>query len=278
MTGISDYGHWTSTKTERTLKAHRNSGLELVYVANGDLDWDYDGQRVPVSHRQVSFSWPWETHGAVNARVPACELYWVVIPLARDYARPQKRVQLHPSLHVPPGEETDLLDRLRSTTPPVVAASSLLRTAFPELVCALRDHPEAMPVRIRSLVLLILSEIAMASRQQATSPTSEALTRVRHFLQELHAHCDEPWTLDSMAQACDLKRSRFTALVKEHSGDSPVQHLNRVRVARARTLLATTPSSVTEIAFACGFSSSQYFSTVFRQFYGQAPGEVRGKA
>ncbi len=275
MISIKDFGHWTSTKTERSLPAHRNPGLELVYVAHGDLDWDYDGRRVPVTHRQVSFSWPWQTHGAANARLPACELYWVVIPLARDYARPQKDVRLHASLNIPPGEARNLITCFRAVSPQVISASSLLRTAFPELIRELRDGRTSASFRIRALVLLILSEVAEASQTHTSTDTHDAMIRVRQFLAALEAHCDDLWTLDAMAQACDLKRSRFTALVKELSGDSPIQHLNRVRVARARTLLATTEDSVTDIAFSCGFSSSQYFSTVFRQFYGHAPGETR---
>ena len=78
-----------------------------------------------------------------------------------------------------------------------------------------------------------------------------------------------------MARACGLGRSRFALLFKAVSGDSPIQYLNRVRVTRARSLLCSSNATITEIAFACGFSSSQYFSTVFRQFYGEAPREVR---
>jgi transcriptional regulator GlxA family with amidase domain len=39
-------------------------------------------------------------------------------------------------------------------------------------------------------------------------------------------------------------------------------------VERARRLLRTTNLSVTEIALACGFASSQHFARVFQQFTG----------
>ena len=56
---------------------------------------------------------------------------------------------------------------------------------------------------------------------------------------------------------------------------TPNDFLLRVRVEKARELMANRGKTVTEVAFAVGFSSSQYFSTVFRRYTGQTPGEYR---
>jgi AraC family 4-hydroxyphenylacetate 3-monooxygenase operon regulatory protein len=275
MIRITDFGQWIASKNGRWMHAHRNPGLELVYVENGAIDWDYDGQTVPVAPKQVSFSWPWETHGTVDARVPTCELYWVVLPLAKAYTRADRHVHLHPSFNIGRDEEQKLLTALRSPPLPVVSASALLRLAFPELVMELTKGASTNALRVRSLVLLILSEIATSVDKQPTERPDEAVARVNTFLANLRGSCDELWTLDSMAEACDLGRTRFTLLVKEVSGESPIQRLNRIRIAKAHDLLLTTDGTITDIAFACGFSSSQYFSTVFRQFYSATPSEVR---
>jgi AraC-like DNA-binding protein len=78
-----------------------------------------------------------------------------------------------------------------------------------------------------------------------------------------------------MAAACGLARTRFAELVREVTGETPIRLLNRARVRRARQLLVRTDRSITEIAHACGFASSQYFATVFRQFTGRAPASAR---
>lgn len=247
----------------------------MVYVANGQIDWDYDGQIVSVVPRHLSFTWPWQTHGAMGARMPACALYWIVLPLARAYKQPPRTVHYHPSFHIPPAEERHSIALLRAVATPVVPASPLLRALFPELINELRTHGMRDALRLRALILLLLSEVTRAAGSAPTTLPDPAAQRVRIFVESLGKRCGEPWTLQSMAAACDLGRSRFTALVKEISGDSPIQYLNRVRVAEAHRQLLTSHSSVTEIAFACGFSSSQYFSTVFRQFYEMAPRELR---
>jgi AraC family L-rhamnose operon regulatory protein RhaS len=70
------------------------------------------------------------------------------------------------------------------------------------------------------------------------------------------------------------RRTQFSAYCKELTGLTPLQYLLRCRVEQATRLLAERPElSITDIAFACGFNSSQYFATIFRSATGCAPSE-----
>ncbi len=100
---------------------------------------------------------------------------------------------------------------------------------------------------------------------------------VEQFLEELEHALDEPWTLERMAAAAGLKRSRFEHYVRRLRNMTPVQYLAARRVERARRLLRERPElSITEIALECGFSSGQYFATVFRRLTGHSPRQERG--
>lgn len=102
--------------------------------------------------------------------------------------------------------------------------------------------------------------------------------KVRAFLDQLQARCDEAWTLESMAEDCGLGRSAFTTLCRQDTNMTPIEFLTSCRLKRSRELLQNhREMSVTEAAFACGFHSSQYFATVFRRAYGQTPREWRSK-
>jgi AraC-like DNA-binding protein len=54
----------------------------------------------------------------------------------------------------------------------------------------------------------------------------------------------------------------------------PGEYLLRRKVRRAGELLAGGDVSVTEVAQALGFSSSQYFATVFRRYRHQRPSDL----
>jgi AraC family L-rhamnose operon regulatory protein RhaS len=99
---------------------------------------------------------------------------------------------------------------------------------------------------------------------------------VRLFLEALHRRIDEPWTLESMAEACGIGRSQFSTLCHKTINLTPMTYLNDLRMEHAASLLGKNPlMSVTEIAFRCGFQSSQYFARVFRMKYGASPGAWR---
>jgi AraC family L-rhamnose operon regulatory protein RhaS len=55
-----------------------------------------------------------------------------------------------------------------------------------------------------------------------------------------------------------------------------VEYLTRRRLEAAARYLQDQPdASVTQIAFLCGFQSSQYFARVFRERLGESPSEHR---
>ena len=56
---------------------------------------------------------------------------------------------------------------------------------------------------------------------------------------------------------------------------SPMEFLAMKRIEKAKELLRDTDLRVTDIAYHCGFQSSQYFSTVFRRYTSRTPAEFR---
>ena len=99
---------------------------------------------------------------------------------------------------------------------------------------------------------------------------------VELFLTSLSDQVEHPWPLESMARQCGLRRSRFTHYCYELTNMLPLEYLNRCRIERAcRILSINHEKTITDVAFECGFSSSQYFATVFRQHLGMAPNLFR---
>jgi AraC-like DNA-binding protein len=74
-----------------------------------------------------------------------------------------------------------------------------------------------------------------------------------------------------------LSSSRFQALFKQKTGIPPAEFALRARVAEAARRLALPGTDVTSVAFALGFSSSQYFSSVFKRFTNLSPSGVLRK-
>ncbi len=81
--------------------------------------------------------------------------------------------------------------------------------------------------------------------------------------------------IQAMAEAVHLTPRTLQRKLKSLTGRTPAAYLREYRLARARRLLLSSDDSVTDIAHACGFSSSQYFSRTFRDEHGAPPEKWR---
>ncbi len=115
------------------------------------------------------------------------------------------------------------------------------------------------------------------ARQYARLQTPAAqvalrLSRVQLFLE---AHSTGAVTQTQLAQVAGCSRATLQRWFRAAHGTSVIDHLNRLRVARARQLLLTTDDAVAEIARRCGFTDANYFTRVFRRVSGLTPRAVR---
>jgi AraC-like DNA-binding protein len=273
---IERFGYWPLDKRRR-LGSHRNSGLEIVLVMRGHLTWHVEGQVETVSPGSVFFTLPWETHGSVHEREAGCELSFAVVKLDRPYRRFSKSFGFAKSLGMDQSALRILRESLLGAPKRSWPATGRLAKLFPELIEEL-SRPIASTDAIAALVRLLLIELQRSIAGQALAPTpAPSLHRVHSFVDRLVNECHRPWTLSSMAGACNLGRSRFTALLEQVTGDTPMMALNRARVDRAQALLRATDWPVTRIAMDCGFGSSQYFAGVFKAYAGTTARRYRAR-
>ena len=78
-----------------------------------------------------------------------------------------------------------------------------------------------------------------------------------------------------VAKAVGLSPSWLSAKFKEEVGMGITEYLNNIRIQKARELLQDSDAMIYEISEQCGFASSQYFSTMFKQLTGKTPNEFR---
>jgi AraC family L-rhamnose operon regulatory protein RhaS len=73
--------------------------------------------------------------------------------------------------------------------------------------------------------------------------------------------------------------TRFISSFRLVTNLPPVRYLSQARVNKACRLLMEKPERpITEIAFDCGFSSSQYFANVFTGQVGCSPRDYRKRS
>ncbi len=91
----------------------------------------------------------------------------------------------------------------------------------------------------------------------------------------LDEHFAEPLRVEQVAASVFLSPDRFTEVFARTVGCTPRDYLRHLRVECAKSLLRTTPHSISEIGMQAGFNDPAYFTRVFRAATGKSPREYR---
>ena len=93
----------------------------------------------------------------------------------------------------------------------------------------------------------------------------------------LKSNLSYKWTLEDMTAESNVGITTLTHLVKENTGYTPANYLIYLRLEKAKELLVNSNKKLTDIAYDCGFYSSQHFSSTFSKWVGIAPKDFRIK-
>ena len=109
------------------------------------------------------------------------------------------------------------------------------------------------------------------SEVKVKSPDEKLLERVMNSINN-HLN-DSDLSVDMIAEDVGISRVHLHRKMKELTGQTPHDFIRNIRLKQAANLLATQGMNVTEVMYACGFSNSASFSTIFKKFYGMSPRE-----
>jgi len=102
--------------------------------------------------------------------------------------------------------------------------------------------------------------------------TFARLCRSRDFLA---ANIDQPVRLDDAARVACLSPFHYHRMFARAFGETPSEFMRRLRIDRAKQLLARDHLPVTQVCLSVGYESLGSFSTLFRSAVGQSPAGYR---
>lgn len=98
------------------------------------------------------------------------------------------------------------------------------------------------------------------------------LKKVLNYIRKTYS---QQITLKDMAQVAGVSPKYFCSFFKNMTAKTPVEYLNSYRIEKAAAKLLASDSSVTDIAYSCGFNDLSYFIKVFGDFKGISPKQFR---
>ncbi len=173
-----------------------------------------------------------------------------------------------------------LIDLLRNPLVIDVSTSPTTRRAMQALISEMTRPRTGRRAMIRALLLQCMIEMLRA-RLEAGDPNVLWLGALADpgLWNALRAMLDDPGaphSLERLADAAGMSRSRFAERFQNAYGRAPMTFLRELRLARAAQLLSEGRDPVKRIAQKVGFTSRSAFTRAFTEAWGQSPRGFRG--
>ncbi|MGV3710649.1 MAG: AraC family transcriptional regulator N-terminal domain-containing protein [Gemmatimonas sp.] len=141
-----------------------------------------------------------------------------------------------------------LLDCLMHPTSSRILAPATIREIYYRILCG----PHGGVLR------------ALAESEDDTGP-------LRDVIRYIHEHFAGDIAICDLARLAHMSPSTFHERFKAATGDSPMQYIKSMRLAKARTLMRQRQWSAKSIARTVGYQSYSQFSREYRRRYGKSP-------
>ncbi|MHC1767955.1 MAG: helix-turn-helix domain-containing protein [Verrucomicrobiia bacterium] len=279
LPGISTVGFWDAPGPQSWgLDWHRNEGIEITYLSRGRIDFQVDAEEFRLESGHLTITRPWQRHRLGRPNIGSSRLHWLILDVG--VRRPNQAWKWPGWIILSPCDRQRLTVLLSQNEQPVWLGNGEIAACFDRLAQLVdTERPTDAQTKVRlSINELLVMLLDLLQEKKATLDAGLTSTRrtVELFLSALPHHVDQPWTLAEMARQCGLGTSAFTDYCRQITNLPPGKYLARCRVEAAKSLLRAKPeSSITSVAFDCGFQSSQYLATAFRRITGQSPREFR---
>ncbi|MCQ2506384.1 MAG: AraC family transcriptional regulator [Lachnospiraceae bacterium] len=132
---------------------------------------------------------------------------------------------------------------------------------------------------LMNFLMTILREMVVMPEKETTSLQFESYRKsyvVNQIISFLHNNYDKKISLDQIAHNMYLSPVYISKLFKEETGESPINHLIKIRIGKACELLENMDSgNVRMIAEAVGYEDVYHFSKLFKKYMGVSPQTYR---
>ena len=153
--------------------------------------------------------------------------------------------------------------------------TALRRAMLLALRAYLRDTPEApfaCMAQVNEIFAILLSDtpyrVLSDTENMTQTRNAERMHRILHYLE---THYSEPVRLSEIAEREGLTQTYLSHLFREQLHIPFQDYLARLRLEAAMLLLRQSDTTLTDAAYACGFSDPKYLNRSFQKNLGMSP-------
>lgn len=134
------------------------------------------------------------------------------------------------------------------------------------------------PFERMHIFLQILQKLALSEEYENLKASGFELIyrpndqqRIKTIFNYVQNHFDQAIDLQTIADTINMTRQSFCRYFKQCTGQTFSEFVNQFRISQATQMLASTPGSIGEISYRCGFNNLSTFNKQFKKTTGMTP-------
>jgi len=226
---------------------------------SGEALLDYNGQSYIVRPGQIFWiDCTKPQHYRTAPGQDGCHLLWV-----HFYGMP---CDAYYKLFLAQGEGRNVVDS---------ASDMAIRSLLETLLKLYREGGNTLQDDIQASAMLTQLMTHCIQSAGASSGANRLPGYVVNARSYINTHYAERITLDDLSRSISINKFYLQKLFKRCIGLSPNEYLIHTRLTRAKQLLRTTASPISQIAMEVGFNNIGHFISLFKRYEGITPSAYR---
>lgn len=263
LPGLHMIGRARFRKAWDALDTHYHKTMEIVVVINGSQQYIVNDTMYSLYGGTMFLTRPNEIHG--NGKMPqnVCEFIWFQLELhgAENFLGLS-------------GEQAQylysrIINNKRRTIDVSHKDLELLQQVWEQLTSSQSSRRFLGNIGLIQFLATYFCDEPHSAGGGGVSPD---IQRARQYIDQ---NLTSDLRIAGIAERCHISESHFKTKFRVQMGITPLGYITSQRIELAKRMLKYSGESITDIAISLNFSSSNYYSSVFKQYTGYSPSEFR---
>ena len=259
--------HYLSTYLDYRALCHWHEDMEFIYIMEGQMNYYVNGKTVLLQKGDGIMINSGQLHYGYSTRKEECRFYCIIVH--------PSLITMNKNLHakyVEPVTKNQGLDYLLFDEKGEIAE---MLEAIHQVKTSRSPSYELEVIGLFQKIWCVIYGIVTTQYSHTIQPVNDDLQAQRQMVSYIYQNYSAAISLDDIADAGKVCRSKCCQIFKKYVGQSPMDFVNAYRLEYSSRLLLTTKLNITEICTACGFNHLSYFSKQFQMRYGCTPRDYR---
>ena len=259
-----------------SMEPNRHENYEMVYMKKGFAVIEIAGQPVSLGPNDIVIIKPMQFHKFIVKSENGCEFIVLNFKFENKINGEYSEIPLEDFLNFLSSRETGSYIALKVSQRNEIIL--LLNRILKERESGELGSEFLNYLLVLELFVLLSRALKMEWENSIKTKSPKLKELIGISVNFIHTNFERDISLGDIARFVFLSPSYFTRAFKEETGMSPINYLLKVRIERAKELLADTGLKISDIALSVGFSNQQRFNEMFKKYAHLTPLQYRKKS